>query len=159
MKVRAPTVRRAPNPLYTAPQPRSKTASLRRCSKRHVARMRQPRRPCAQSVEPESTAPCARKTQQSRAAIITRPLQSCRQEKAAQGQPRSSLPSFEFQFRVSLFPLSSFHFPIPFSRPLRRCLLLRCFFTLPLCGKLNDYWARFLRSVWRSPRVLEAPAE
>jgi len=33
------------------------------------------------------------------------------------------------------------------------------FFTAALCGKLNDYWARFLRRVRRSPRVLEAPAE
>jgi hypothetical protein len=36
----------------------------------------------------------------------------------------------------------------------RRGFLLRSFY-----GKLNDYWARFLRRVRRCPRVLEAPAE
>jgi hypothetical protein len=46
----------------------------------------------------------------------------------------------------------SFNFQFPFSNTPR-------FFTAALYGKLNDYWARFLRRVRRSPRVLEAPAE
>jgi hypothetical protein len=49
-------------------------------------------------------------------------------------------PSFNFHFPVSIFQYPRF-------------------FTAALYGKLNDYWARFLRRVRRSPRVLEAPAE
>ena len=65
-------------------------------------------------------------------------------------------PHSGFVIRTSAFGVSISIFQFPFSNALPPTFQ---FLASAFCGKLDDYWARFLRSVWRSPRVLEAPAE
>ena len=166
----APCVHTCPNPLYTAAQALSKTAPFRRCGKRHVASRRQahivavrrleriangsPPGPSADRIVAKPEPAGTRDTQQDRAIVGS---------SAKRGERASPLMR-PFELRVSNFPfpISTFHHRyvvtsllLYFAFPSR----LRCFILHSFYGRLDDYWARFLRRVRRSPRVLEAPAE